>query len=279
MQRPTNGQRLTPSGPQQVRPRLEEILRRIQADPPQSSQAAVSVAPPTRCPECLGAGYLQVVDNKDRPVYEPGGSPRLLRCNCQSGGDEARLAAKLQAVDGLTDAERLIRFDQLVVTAANRGAHEAARAAVEHARGPRGFLVFSGTPGVGKTTLSICAVNSARVRGYAGVYETGEGLLRYLRAAFDPAADRTFDERWRLLVGATVLVLDELTLDNTPWAVRQLEELIDARWRRLSDMLTIVCTNQAITGFTPRVASRLGDANVTRPNLGTIDFRKWRVSP
>jgi DNA replication protein DnaC len=220
---------------------------------------------------------LQVGDRFGWPVYDQG-KPRLLRCLCQSEGDEARRAAKLARIDGLTDRERSIDFALLAQTSQNRDAQNATRAAVQHRLGPRGFLVFSGSPGVGKTTLAICAVNDARARGYAAVYETGEALLRYLRAAFGPDSTVSFDDRWSLLANATVLVLDELALDNTPWAMRQLEELIDIRWRRIDDALTIVCTNQRIESFPPKVASRLGDARVLRPSLGSTDYRRWNCN-
>jgi len=205
------------------------------------------------------------------------GKPELRRCSCQTGADEKLIAARLRAIDGLTEKERETDFVWFTVTSANRDGYAAVVSAVQDMRRPRGFIFLSGPPGIGKTMLSMCAVNDARNRGFASVYVTAKNLLDYLRAAFAPDAGVNYDARWDLIVNASVLAIDELSLTATkPWAVEQLEELIGIRYRRIGDCLTIVATNHDINEFTPKLTSRFADRQVLRPSLGAVDYRRWR---
>ena len=270
---------LTPSGPERphapLRESLQAVLERIQVNPPQSGQYS-GHSLPTTCPECSGTGWLAVVGKSGfQRVVD--GKPEIRRCACKSGADERAMAARLQAIDGLTPAERQIDFCWFTVTASNRDGYAAVVAAVQDMRRPRGFVFLSGPPGIGKTMLSMCAVNDARNRGYASVYVTAKNLLDHLRAAFAPDSAVTYDARWELITGASVLAIDELSLTAAkPWAVEQLEELIGIRYRRIDECLTIVATNHRASEFTPKLVSRFGDQRVQRPDLGSVDFRRWR---
>lgn len=270
--------RLTHYEQQSVRVPLEKVLSRIQADPPQSG-LSLHRDLPTTCPECAGMGWLAVVNEYGFQRMKDG-KPEIRRCPCQSGADEKLIAARLRNIDGLTDAERQVEFLWFNVTADNRDGFQSVVAATQDMRRPHGFVVLSGPPGIGKTMLSMCAVNDARNRGYASVYMTAKDLLDHLRASFAPDANTTYDARWELITKASVLAIDELSLTAAkPWAIEQLEELIGIRYRRIGDMLTIIATNHPLDSFTPKLTSRFNDRLVVRPNLGTLDFRKWRSKP
>jgi len=270
--------RLTHYEPQSVRVPLEKVLSRIKADPPQSG-LSLHRDLPTTCPECAGMGWLAVVNEYGFQRMKDG-KPEIRRCPCQSGADEKLIAARLRNIDGLTDAERQVEFLWFNVTPDNRDGFQAVVAATQDMRRPHGFVVLSGPPGIGKTMLSMCAVNDARNRGYASVYMTAKDLLDHLRASFAPDANTTYDARWELITKASVLAIDELSLTAAkPWAIEQLEELIGIRYRRIGDMLTIIATNHPLDSFTPKLTSRFNDRLVVRPNLGTLDFRKWRSKP
>ena len=208
------------------------------------------------------------------------GKPEIRRCPCQSGADEKLIAARLRSIDGLNEAERQVEFLWFNVTPDNRDGFQAVVAATQDMRRPHGFVALSGPPGIGKTMLSMCAVNDARNRGYAAVYMTAKDLLDHLRASFAPDSNTTYDARWDLITKASVLAIDELSLSAAkPWAIEQLEELIGIRYRRIGDMLTIIATNHSLDSFTPKLTSRFNDRLVVRPNLGALDFRKWRSQP
>lgn len=269
--------RLTHYEPLSARVPLEQVLKRIQESPPPGLSRNREL--PTTCPECAGMGW-QAVINQSGFQRMKDGKPEIRRCPCQSGADEKLIAARLRHIDGLTEAERQIEFMWFNVTSDNRDGFQAVVAATQDMHRPHGFVVLSGPPGIGKTMLSMCAVNDARGRGYASVYMTAKDLLDHLRASFAPDANTTYDARWDLITKASVLAIDELSLTAAkPWAIEQLEELIGIRYRCIGDMLTIIATNHPLDSFTPKLTSRFNDRLVIRPNLGALDFRKWRSQP
>ena len=129
-----------------------------------------------------------------------------------------------------------------------RDTNERAIAIVENATTlRRGIVTLTGKPGSGKSALLMCAVNEAREANVPAVYTTVTDLLDYLRAAYAPGADVSFDSRWDLLVGCEVLALDELDeLNSTPWAMERFLRLMDERWRNMDRRLTLCATNSRI---------------------------------
>jgi len=228
------------------------------------------------CHRCKGAGWLYAADSRGEAVWESGPygqQTKIVRCPCQQAGDVERRRYLLERQDGLTRDERLMRFDLLV-----RGPHNAneidtiAGAVGYH----RGCITLTGKPGTGKTTLLVCAVNEARERGLPAVYTTVSDLLEYLRKAYAPGVELNFDGRWELLVKAEVLALDELDeFNTTQWAMEKFLRLMDERWRRIGEALTICATNANLNSLPDKVASRLRDGRARIFHLQGADLRKF----
>lgn len=86
-----------------------------------------------------------------------------------------------------------------------------------------------------------------RLRGIVQFHEALAGLLDYLRQAFDPQAASSFTARYERMLRAEVLALDEVDkCSMTAWADEKLFELVDDRYRRASECLTLIATNQRL---------------------------------
>ena len=261
---------------------LSEILAGIRSSPPpQSIQAAAQRPKKAHCHRCNDNGWLTMVDNNGYQIYLDG-KPKLIRCLCMRPEDEERRAKQLLEIDGLLDNEREIRFENIEIGNANdpNNPYRLIYEAVHHSQSPRGFFVMSGTPGSGKTTLMIAAINEARNKKYASLYVVLKQVLDHLREAYKPGSVISYDGRWELLTnGATVLAIDEFGFDNErPWTMAQLEDLVDSRWRQRHEKMTMFATNLTrdnIATMSEKIASRLFGEATIKLNLGKVDLRKY----
>lgn len=127
---------------------------------------------------------------------------------------------------------------------------DAAKKAVKE---PFGFVTFHGGYGSGKSHLlaGVCNALHDKItssdRGRTVHYTTLVGLLDYLRQAFDPQSPSSFTARYERMLRAEVLAVDEVDkCSMTAWADEKLFELIDDRYRRASECLTLLATNQRL---------------------------------
>lgn len=222
-------------------------------------------------------GWVYEADHNGDVLWEPGaGGQRtsIIRCSCQLGKDQERRAAYLLRIDGLTPGERRVRFAELV-----RDYNPDAIARVENAATMRrGIITLTGKPGCGKSALLMCAVNEARDANVPAVYSTVTDILDYLRAAYAPGADVSFDSRWDLLVGCEVLALDELDeFSSTPWAMERFLRLMDERWRNMDRRLTLCATNNRINSLPEKVSSRLRDGRALVLDMQPRDMRRYQT--
>jgi len=234
----------------------------------QTSQPSEPRPQAYRCNECKDMGWVYEVGANGQPTG------KVVRCSCQFGKDQERRREWLLRVDGLTPNERRLRFGNLV-----RITNEQAIAQVENATTMRrGIVTLTGVPGCGKSALLMCAVNEAREANVPAVYTTVTDLLDYLRAAYAPGADVSFDSRWDLLVGCEVLALDELDeFNSTPWAMERFLRLIDERWRNMDRRLTLCATNNRINSLPEKVSSRLRDGRALVLDMQPRDMRRYQT--
>ena len=225
------------------------------------------------CPLCHDAGWVvaQVIETRDRHFEN-----KLARCTCKAEEDRKRRYAFLQNMDGLTEDERAKSFaniqDNYEVGVLNRVQLAASEA--------RGLITLQGSYGVGKTTLLMCAVNQGRDNGKLALYTTLTDLLRYLRSTFDRESEVSYDKYWQALIDCDILALDELDEPRTSdWVLEIFLRLIDERWRRIDERLTICALNGRIHSLPGKIQSRLTDGRAQIIAMGGHDMRPsnfWR---
>lgn len=136
------------------------------------------------------------------------------------------------------------------------------RRAVRWAREPEGWIVFLGANGCGKTHLAAAIGNERLDHGDRVAFANVPDLLDELRAAYAPDAPRRYDQLFRSLVETPVLILDDLGAQkSSPWAEEKLYQMLNHR--HLSGAFTVVTTNKRLGDVEPRIASRLGDREVS----------------
>ncbi len=136
-------------------------------------------------------------------------------------------------------------------------------AAMGYAQDPKGWLLFVGNHGSGKTHLAAAIANTRKRMGDQVMFVTTPDLLDYLRATFAPSATVTFSKRFYEIRNATLLVLDQIDLSNaTPWAREKIQQITDYRY--LAHLPTVFTTTQKFEEMDPLLRSRLMDGRLCR---------------
>ena len=141
-----------------------------------------------------------------------------------------------------------------------RKAYNAAR---EFANDPRGWLVFSGPYGNGKTHLAAAIANYRAGMGEPPLFVSVPDLLDHLRATFSPNSTVTYDRRFEEIRTAPLLVLDDLgTQATTAWAREKLYQLFNYRYN--AELPTVITTAVPLEEMDPRLRPRMLDTRISR---------------
>lgn len=145
-----------------------------------------------------------------------------------------------------------------------------------------GWLTLSGPPGTGKSHLLAAIVHASVEAGRPAIYSTLAELLGDLRDTFQPRANISFSQLLADVEEADVLCLDEVEKINpTGWAEEQLFRLLESRYRRLHQTMTILATNvdlrdrSALLIESTRWPGYIEDRIFDGRNLVLTDF--WKV--
>jgi DNA replication protein DnaC len=152
-----------------------------------------------------------------------------------------------------------------------QGEHENLKRAFEIARDfaetPRGWLVFTGTFGAGKTHLAAAIANYRVKQGHPALFVVVPDLLDHLRATFNPQSAVPFDKRFEEVRHASLLILDDLGTESaTPWAREKLYQIFDYRYN--ASLPTVITTAVNIDELDPYLRTRMLD--VTRCTIFEI---------
>jgi DNA replication protein DnaC len=138
---------------------------------------------------------------------------------------------------------------------------KALKAAHAFAEKPKGWLVFMGGYGSGKTHLAAAIANYQAGLGDPPLFIMVPDLLDHLRATFSPNSNTTFDRRFDEIRTAPLLVLDDLgTQSMTPWVREKLYQLFNYRYN--AELPTVITTSDSLEEMDPRIRSRLLDGKL-----------------
>jgi len=239
---------------------------------PQDREGARKSQADEVCHQCHGAGWLRI----DAPVGDPRFG-KLYPCVCRTNATEQSNLDDLYRLSNL-DAfahKVFLNFDPEV-----SGSGEGYDAAVEFATQPEGWLLLLGGFGTGKTHLAAAIANHVvqdhRMQVYFAV---APDLLHYLRAAYAPTRDTSYDERFEQIRSVYLLVIDDLGAEqSTPWAVEKLYQIFNYRYN--NRLPTVITSNSDLDSLDPRIRSRVCDPDLCRHvlMLGT-DYRMRKMDP
>jgi DNA replication protein DnaC len=135
--------------------------------------------------------------------------------------------------------------------------------AVEFAKAPAGWLLFTGTYGSGKTHLAAAIANYQAGLGKPPLFIVAPDLLDHLRATFNPDSGTTLDRRFEEIRSAPLLILDDLgTQSMTPWVKEKLYQLFNYRYT--AQLPTVITTSDRLEEMDPRIRSRLQDLRLCK---------------
>ena len=213
------------------------------------------------CSVCGGLGFVR----EDVPFGHPHFG-QLFPCRCKQAEFEQQRLERLRALSNLDRHARLagMTFDSFVPQgyglppdrAVNlRLAFDTAR---QYAEQTEGWLVLLGGYGCGKTHLAAAIANARVAVGQPAVFVVVPDLLDYLRAAFDPASQARFDQRFDEVRNAPLLVLDDLGPESaSPWVQEKLYQLFNHRYN--ARLPTVITTARPLDEVDARLRTRLLD--------------------
>jgi DNA replication protein DnaC len=136
---------------------------------------------------------------------------------------------------------------------------KAFQAAQNFAEIPRGWVVFMGPYGCGKTHLAASIANYRSGMERAPLFVVAPDLLDHLRSTFGPNSTVSYDELFEEVRSAPMLILDDLGTQNaTPWAREKLYQILNHRY--VANLPTVITTADKLDDVDPRIRSRMLDS-------------------
>ena len=186
--------------------------------------------------------------------------------------------SSLELHSGRTFESFSMRKSERLNAAAAKSLKDAYDAAQTYAGKPRGWLVFTGDYGTGKTHLAAAIANRRAELGNPPLFVVVPDLLDHLRATFSPSSQTTFDRRFEEIRAAPLLVLDDLgTQSMTPWVREKLYQLFNYRSNAMLPTVVTIASD-ALESLDDRLHSRLLDGQVCRV-VAMIDIPPYRGDP
>ena len=145
-----------------------------------------------------------------------------------------------------------------------KSVQKALKIAHTFAEKPKGWLVFEGTYGCGKTHLAAAIANYRAGLGDPPLFVMVPDLLDHLRAAFSPNAGTSYDRRFDEVRTAALLVLDDLGSQSaTPWAKEKLHQLLNYRYNaELPTVITVAKESVEQHQVDERIITRMLDERI-----------------
>jgi len=234
------------------------------------------------CPVCKGAGVVHPALDSGKADFS-----RVVPCRCSKGELRKKKTEYLEkysnlgslsqlTFDNLSPKGRPTRRSEPFASCHSERSEESKsaqaklreesqehfaqiyQAAKAFADNPKGWLVFLGSSGSGKTHLA-CAVANHRLKlGEPVLYIGAADLLDHLRSAFSPTSDTTYDELFEQVKNVPLLVLDDLTPGSaTAWSKEKLEQLLQHRFN--TRLATVITTDVPLERMDERLRGHLAN--------------------
>lgn len=222
---------------------------------------SLDIAEEPVCPLCGGAGFVR----RDRPVDHPRFG-KAEPCECVLNEETGVRRARLERISNLGSLTRFA-FTNLI-PAGRAGQNDyflsAFNAAKTFADDPKGWLVFSGGSGSGKTHLAAAIANERIARGQAALFMVVPDLLDHLRASYDATVDELgYEQIFDQVRNAPLLILDDIDASSgTPWAREKLFQIVNHRYN--AELPTVYTTSQRPVQLDDRLSTRLTDSALSR---------------
>jgi DNA replication protein DnaC len=154
------------------------------------------------------------------------------------------------------------RVDEGLKPDETRSLEKALKVAQTFAKKPRGWLVFTGPYGCGKTHLAAAIANYRAGLGDPPLFVMVPDLLDHLRAAFSPNSGTSYDRRFDEVRTAPLLVLDDMGSQSaTPWAKEKLYQLLNYRYNaELPTIITVAV--DMLKDVDERIRTRMLDERI-----------------
>lgn len=171
---------------------------------------------------------------------------------------EGRMDAYIQQNCGLSGSDLVVSIEDFKTGGVNAEKVEAKRVAMSLLamnQSPNGFVLFTGSYGVGKTHLLKAITNGFRMIRVMARYSTMTDLLAEIRERFgDDHGVRAVEDAIDDLRRAKVLCIDEIDRVNmTAWAKETIFRLLNARYEERENLLTVMATNLDIDDMPPEL--------------------------
>jgi DNA replication protein DnaC len=247
---------------------LGDILKRLANNNSisEDSAEAASESPgeqPAPCDVCGGRGWF----TRDVPVGHPEFG-EVINCDCQQDRLERQQFDRLLRYSNL---ESFTRFTFQTLDPQGQGENpesrrlfeEAHQAAEQFAESPRGWLVFHGPHGSGKTHLAAAIGNRCISAGHLAFFVHVPDLLDHLRASFGPTSEMSYSDLFEQVRNSPLLILDGLgTHTTTSWAEEKLRQIVNHRYN--AGLPTVVTVSGELGDIDPYLLSRLRTPGLSR---------------
>jgi DNA replication protein DnaC len=166
--------------------------------------------------------------------------------------------SSLQLHSGRTFGNFDLRDHENLPVDKQKSLEKAFRSAQQFAERPRGWIVFIGTYGTGKTHLAASIGNYRHALGESPMFVVVPDLLDHLRSTFSPTSTVSYDNLFEEVRTCRLLILDDLgTQSATPWAKEKLYQILNYRYN--AELSTVITTSMEVEELDPRIRSRMLD--------------------
>ena len=188
----------------------------------------------------------------------------VVPCDCQSdvagGHDRLRTYAQLGFLERMNFGTLRRNFRDVDDVATFLKAKDIAR---DFADDPKGWLVFEGASGSGKTHFAVAIVNALIRRGAPAKYVSALDIPDLIRSGWSQGPEDFESDGFTPLLDAPVLVIDDFGVQpSAEWVDAKIDQLLTLRYNGRAP--TVVALARPLADLPERHATKLSNPSLTR---------------